>query len=251
MEWARVLGAAATRRQGLRTLGFLCSWELLAWVVERLAPAALKADREERARFAERVTSLAHALVTIGLCSWILWVDPDEETQRASMERDHMYGHSDGAMVLFASSCGYFAWDLYATLSKSTVEWGFVVHAVACFLCYLFGQFPYLHYYGVRFLLFELSTPFLNVMLLLRQVGSKGALHSAVQSLFGYSFLACRILYGFPLSYFFWQESLELLRSGKQHSAFVVVYYLVANLALNGLNAFWLVGMLTKRRKAN
>jgi hypothetical protein len=33
--------------------------------VARLAPAALKAEREERARFAERVTGLAHALVTI------------------------------------------------------------------------------------------------------------------------------------------------------------------------------------------
>jgi hypothetical protein len=209
--------------QLLHSLFSFCVWELLTWSFERR-----DVGEDGITNFAENVTSLTHALVTIALCYWILWADP------GNTELDHMYGHSDSAMVLFASSGGYFAWELLTTLSsKNKVEWPFVLHAVVGTLCYMFAQYPYLHYYGVRFLLFELSTPFLNMMRLL-----PGSLY--MPKLFVYTFVACRILYGVPLSYFFWQESIELLRSGTQHSAFVVVFCLLANIALNFLNFFWL-----------
>jgi hypothetical protein len=38
-----------------------------------------------------------------------------------------------------------------------------VVHGIACFLVYFLGFKPYLNYYGPIFLMFEISTIFLNI----------------------------------------------------------------------------------------
>ncbi|GBG25564.1 Topoisomerase I damage affected protein 4 [Hondaea fermentalgiana] len=244
-ELARAwVGMAAGATQLQRMAGFTAVFSVLAAGAERMAPTSI-ADNDERQRFGARVTGLAHALSTIGLAFWIL---TDEEETKA-MDADRMYGFSDRANLLFAHSCGFFLWDIYVCVARAKIDWGFLVHGISCFLCYLFGQYPYLHYWGVRFLLYELSTPFLNAMLLLRQLGHKGLLHSCMQNMFGYSFLLVRIFYGFTISALFTRDTLDLLRSGKAHSTFVVIYYLAANVALNSLNSFWLYKMLMTRSK--
>lgn len=239
------LGLAVTQVQLQRTLAFTGLWSVLHWAGEKSAPASL-IDHDERARFGSRTTSMAHAIAAIVLSTRLLL---DSEESKA-MNEDRLYGMSDDFNMIASMSCGYFIFDLVYCLTRSKVEMGFVVHAVACALCYFFSQFPYLHWYGPRFLLFELSTPFLNVMLLLRQLGHTGRAHDIAQTLFGYSFMVVRIFYGIFLSWGFWIETSDLLRNGNPHSVFVVVYYMAANAALTSLNLFWFSQMLKKRSKA-
>lgn len=41
--------------------------------------------------------------------------------------------------------------------------WQMLAHAIASGAVYLFGLGPFINYYGATFILFEVSTPFLNV----------------------------------------------------------------------------------------
>lgn len=65
---------------------------------------------------------------------------------------------------MYATACGYFLWD--ALISTYYVRWfgiGFVVHGILSLQIFLFSYHPFLQYYGPAFLLFEASTPFLNM----------------------------------------------------------------------------------------
>lgn len=99
----------------------------------------------------------------------------------------YSYGFSDKVNLIFSISTGYFMWDTYTIATRRFMKRDpqMLVHSVRCYasrripsyffyaslqiVCsftYLFGQFPFLHYYGVRFLLFELS----SIPLQLRQL---------------------------------------------------------------------------------
>jgi len=237
-------GEAVGARQMQRMAAFTIVWTVIDAIAERFAPKSIE-DNDERRRFSGRVTGFVHAVSVICIAFWIL-LDPEETRET---ELDRLYGFSDRANLLFAHSCGFFLWDIFVCLGASKIDVGFLCHAIACFVCYLFGQYPYLHYWGVRFLLYELSTPFLNAMLIMRQLGYQGTLHDVLKNLFGYTFLVVRIFYGFYISAYFTKDSVELLQSGRAHSTFAVSYYLLANVVLNGLNSFWLYKMLLTRSK--
>lgn len=224
----------------ITTLLFFILWERIAWVSKTFS-IWLQFIQSDHNQFSERMTSLIHALVTIVGCYCVL--------TDVNIHLDHLYGYSVGAMKLFQSSCGYFMWDLYVSAFSKNVEWAFVLHAASCVLCYSFVQYPYLHYYGVRFLLFEISTPFLNIMQLLRQLRYKGTFYFIIQCAFFLTFVLTRIIYGSYISYYFWLESLDLLYSGEQHSTFVVLYYCFANIALNSINVFWMTTMIKKQNR--
>jgi len=241
-----VLGLALAVKQLRRTLTFSIAWTVLAAAAEKNAPKAIvKAD--ERQRFGARVTGGLHAVSTSLLCFWILL----DKTETQDIDKDRMYGYSDRTNLLFAHSCGFFLWDIYICLAREKIDLGFLLHGIACFLCYLFGQFPFLHYYGVRFLLFELSTPFLNLMLILKQLGKVGKFHDMIKMIFGYSFLLVRIFYGFLLSGGFFMETIDLVRNGKPHSMGVALYYMAANFSLNMLNLMWLSQMIAAKSKSS
>ena len=58
----------------------------------------------------------------------------------------------------------YFVWDMYICAVRIKENgWQMLVHALASFAVFLFGLGPFTFYYGAVFILFELSTPFLNI----------------------------------------------------------------------------------------
>lgn len=70
-----------------------------------------------------------------------------------------------------------------------------------------FFQRPFLNYYGAVFILYELSTPFLNFNWFMDKLGWTG---SKIQLLNGLvlisTFFGARIAYGFSMSYQTWGE---------------------------------------------
>eukprot|EP00924_Labyrinthula_sp_SR-Ha-C_P009622 maker-scaffold_22-snap-gene-1.47-mRNA-1 protein AED:0.09 eAED:0.10 QI:0/0.75/0.8/1/0/0/5/98/237 len=167
----------------------------------------------------------------------------------SAMMSDRMYGFSDSATFVVGYSFAYFCWDLSTCFRQGIKDPGTIIHAFVCALCYLFGQFPYLNYYGPRFLLFEISSIFMVLRKLLLLAGRRGFWVEVNQTLFGLSFFAVRILYGVKISFEFFQDTLDLIKNKKEHYKFPVYYYLIANIIINFLNVFWMILIIKKYLK--
>jgi hypothetical protein len=243
-----MLGEAVSPAQLVVTLSSCLGFFTMRYLVSENAPAVKSSGEiltaKERRELGASVCGLVHAVAVSIVALWILlWPEAD-----IALGPSALYGRSERSQTLFAVSTGYFMWDLITVLSNfHTYGFPFLLHAVACFGCYLMGQYPFLNYYGAAFLLFELSTPFLQARHIFLLLGLKShPVFPHIESAFGVAFIGCRILFGYPLSYMFIQDMRVLLASGKAHSNAVVYYNLAANVGLCALNAFWLSLMIMK-----
>jgi Ca2+/Na+ antiporter len=81
-----------------------------------------------------------------------------------SLQNDKLFGSSTYSASLISFAIGYFLWDLIISIIHfSETGWPFVFHALACMSVFGFSLYPYAQGYASVFLLFEVSTVFLNV----------------------------------------------------------------------------------------
>lgn len=236
--WA-LLGSAADSKNVAVMVTSTIVCELIRQIVQR-ASISSGFTAEKASKLSLCATGSVHALVACGLSLCVV------------LQNDHsagVYDRIELAQTTFAISSGFFAWDVLIVLFVE-FELAFLLHAVACLLCYVFGQYPFLNYWGVYFLLFELSTPLLHLRKLYLITGRTDSPEfPLIERMFGATFFASRILMGIPVSGLVWRDLLALLNNADQvHSHLVVYYYLVANLALCSLNVFWFVSMLNRRK---
>lgn len=94
----------------------------------------------------------------------ILYLIHDVWQNDLDTRKDKIHGFSNYAGDVYATACGYFLWD--AVISTYFIKWfgiGFAFHGFASLQIFLFSYAPFLQYWGPAFLLFEASTPFLNI----------------------------------------------------------------------------------------
>ena len=111
------------------------------------------------------------------------------------------------------------------------------------------GKRPFGNYYGVSFVLYELSTPFLNVHWMLDKLGMTGSdaqLYNGMALMS--TFFGCRLVWG---SYQTWLLSHDMLAAWQAGPVPEVLFgtYLLANATLTGLNFFWFSKMVKTIRK--
>jgi len=161
---------------------------------------------------------------------------------------DRLFGRTQISTAILIYSAGYFLWDAIVSLIhiKSTGV-GFVIHAVSCTLLYGLALRPWLHYYGMAFLLFELSTPFVNNHWFYDKCNMSGSKGQFVNGVFLLSaYFLVRIIFGFVASSWFWADLLELRASGASKAPAILVFvYLAFNIVLNGLNLFWFYSIIS------
>lgn len=180
-------------------------------------------------------------------------------------------------------SAGYFWWDVVVSLRDVEVHgWGAVMHAgsavvvsglgfvgvslpdivFSCFGWFLrnetganvFGacQRPFLNYYGLNFVLYELSTPFLNVHWFLDKCGMTG---SRLQLINGIALIAsfgvCRLVWGTYQSVNMYRDVWRTLQTPGELPVppWLAWAYLVAVTTLGGLNFWWFSRMIVTVRK--
>ncbi|KAF8263047.1 DUF887-domain-containing protein [Lactarius quietus] len=192
----------------------------------------------DRVGWQSRVASLVHALLILPLAARCLHIP--------ALTADRAFGWDPRVGTLFAVTSGYFLWDSVVCLVHFE-GFGFMMHGFACLLVYLNAFRPFVAYYGARFLLWELSTPFLNIHWMLDKTGQTGSPLQLVNGLILIStFVSARLVYGSIMSYQFFQTLFEV-RDGL--SSAVLAGYACGCTALNGLNVFWFMKMTAALRK--
>jgi len=187
-----------------------------------------------------RVVSTIHAVLVCFLAVPLL---TDEVLQK-----DVLYGRTDMSNLLTCIAAGYFLYDLLGCLFYFS-EFGvsFTLHGLLCFLVYFLGLRPFLHAFSPVFLLFELSTPFLNVNWFLDKLGMTGSTLQFVNGLaLVITFIGARIVFGYYASFLYWQHTFD--RYDEIHS-FLFIFFGLSNVALTGLNTLWLVQMIKSLRR--
>ncbi|RUS25770.1 DUF887-domain-containing protein [Jimgerdemannia flammicorona] len=176
------------------------------------------------------VVSMAHCIVIILGSVPMLW-DP-------ALSKDKVFGYSPWAGNVFAIACGYFLWDTCTSIKYIKQQGaGFVFHGVSSFSVYIFSYRPFLNYYGAPFLMFELSTPFLNINWFMDKLGMTGSIAQLINGFFLLStFFFARLVFGFYMSF---QTYLDVLAVIDRVPMFLCIIYSLANVVLNLLNTYW------------
>lgn len=129
--------------------------------------------------------------------------------------RERIWGYTGAAGMIQGMAAGYFLWDLVITLQNVKLfGWGMLAHAFSALLVFSFGfvslvafeevitanrdfQRPFVNFYGCTFILYELSSPFLNFHWFfdkLDMTGSKAQLYNGIALLI--TFFSCRLVWG-------------------------------------------------------
>ncbi len=204
---------------------------------------ASKLDTMEKRKLYVIPVSQFHAVFSCSLALYCIHGAP-----KGKLESDRVYGHDAMSDMLCAFSAAYFFYDLFVVLSHLPLDYKFLLHAIVCGAAYWLTQAPFFQYYTVRFLLYELSTPLLNVNIFLQLMKSKGKWVDLTQKLFGASFIGCRVLYGIPLSYDFASFCWSLIEKQKEDPAGqdsinvnVLYFSIFATVSMSSLNVIWVL----------
>ena len=234
------------------------------------------------------------------ICAAALWVIFKDEQRHEMDWRGRLWGYTPASGMVQGFAAGYFLWDLQiSTQYISIAGVSSLIHAIGalavtcigfvCFQdCFLqshtltLHQKPFGNYYGLSFVLYELSTPFLNVHWFcdkLGMTGSKLQLYNGIALLV--TFFGCRIVWGTYQSIMIYSDIYKALTipqtqlmdsmfnaekcGGNTNSSmgldesgscamgdlpmWLVCVYLVGNTALSMLNFFWFTQMVKAVRK--
>ncbi|KAL1755960.1 TLC domain-containing protein [Schizophyllum commune] len=224
-----------------------------------LAPRTYRGLRGRRGRNAWNihVVSMVHALIVVPLAMRCLY--------SPSLAANRIHGWDYDAAIAHSVAVGYFLWDT-ADAIINFVDLGFVAHGslgslgrppytiLTRSLYFRHGLppglrplRPFVLYYGVRCLLWEISTIFLNIHWFLDKLGKTGSTAQKINGvLLLASFFGVRIVYGGMVSA---QFLTELYTIRRDVSTTVCVVYGGGNILLQGLNWFWFFKMIQALQK--
>ncbi|KAF2666436.1 DUF887-domain-containing protein [Microthyrium microscopicum] len=197
------------------------------------------------------------------LISWLaIWVMKNDGVRAMNSEdqEGRVFGYSGPAGSVQAFATGYFLWDLVVSLQNlSDVGLPVLIHAFSCFTVYLLGFRPVFNYYSCVFVLFELSTPFLNIHLFLEQLGMAGTIWQFINGIMLILvFFFVRLVYGLYFSYHWMQDIWSVSQGQSVKSAadelpesrtlplWLLGIFIASNTILNALNIVWF-GMMIKK----
>ncbi|KAF2130231.1 DUF887-domain-containing protein [Dothidotthia symphoricarpi CBS 119687] len=141
------------------------------------------------------VVSFVQSVVICALALWVMYAD-DERFGMDAQER--VYGYTGASGLIQAFAGGYFLWDLVITLQNVQIFGiGMLLHAISALCVFGLGFRPFVNFYASSFILYELSSPFLNIHWFCDKLNKTG---STIQFLNGIAllitFFSCRIVWG-------------------------------------------------------
>ncbi|KAL8832643.1 MAG: hypothetical protein Q9170_004803 [Blastenia crenularia] len=228
-----------------------CFYEFINRVVSpyvsaRLAPKTYpQLSRKTKVNWDVHFVSMVQSCFINSLALWVIYADK-ERTAMGWKERVWGYTGASGMVQGFAA--GYFTWDLLASVKDVDVHgWGALFHAASALTVSMMGFRPFVNYYGINLILYELSTPFLNIHWWLDKVGMTG---STLQLVNGIALLATfggsRLVWGTYQNYSMYQDIWKAVQNPGELPvpSWLALAYLASTTALSGLNFYWFSKML-------
>ncbi|KKK17519.1 hypothetical protein ARAM_002517 [Aspergillus rambellii] len=141
------------------------------------------------------VVSLIQSTVINAVALWVIFVD--EERKSMSTE-ERVFGYVGSCALIEALAVGYFIYDLIvSTIYIKLFGIGMLFHAVCALWVFSMGFRPFVNFYSPVFILYELSSPFLNIHWFLDKVNMTGSSlqwYNGILLLF--VFFCCRLIWG-------------------------------------------------------
>ncbi|SGZ49014.1 CIC11C00000000592 [Sungouiella intermedia] len=161
-----------------------------------------------------------------------------------------IFGYTPYSGFISAITIGYFVWDsVVCTLHLKLFGVGFLLHGFAALFVFGCSLKPFCLPWVPAFLLFELSTPFVNINWFASKLPA-GTISDRVVAINGIcllvTFFLVRILWGFYAVGFVMVDMYRL--RGHAH-AFFPFMVLSLNVMLNVLNVYWFSRMLAIAKK--
>ncbi|KAB8237894.1 DUF887-domain-containing protein [Aspergillus alliaceus] len=141
------------------------------------------------------VVSLVQSTLINILALWIMFTDKE----RKSMDiNERIYGYSGTCGFLAALAAGYFVYDLViSTIHIKMFGIGMLFHAISALWVFSFGFRPFVNFYSPTFILYELSSPFLNIHWFLDKLNLTGSKLQWYNGMLLLSvFFSCRLVWG-------------------------------------------------------
>ncbi|KAL2069009.1 hypothetical protein VTL71DRAFT_15347 [Oculimacula yallundae] len=220
---------------------------------------------ESKLRWNMHCASMVQSCSITMLALWTIYSD-DERRNMNLAER--IWGYTGAAALVQALATGYFLFDLVVMIRYLDVfGLGMLAHASSCLVTYTLGFRPIFNYYGCVFMLYELSTPFLNIHWFFDKMGMTGTraqLYNGIALLA--VFFSCRLVWGAYSSFNIYRDvwnAMHLDRSEKftgtnemmqfagdrSLPTWLVILYLSGHVTLQVLNVFWFGKMIAAVKK--
>nr|POF17512.1 putative tlc domain-containing protein c17a2.02c [Quercus suber] len=249
-----------------------------------------KFNHRTRVSWDVHVVSFTQSVIICVLSLYIILNDEDRRSWRSTDDwRDRIWAYSGLSGLCQSFALGYFLWDLWmCTYYVRIFGKGMLAHAISAVSVFALGYRPFLYFYCPVFLLYELSSPFLNIHWFCDKLDLTGSIYQAVNGAFLTStFFCCRICWGLYSSFNVFHDiysaiqaghsrpsifvddessrnsrsgdislysaSIETQRTAFMGAAYVPLWlacaYLASNLVLNCLNIYWFGKMIDTIRK--
>lgn len=223
-------------------------------------------------------TSQVQAFLINTLALWIILADPLRQNQSApDAWRERLWGYSAAGGLAQAFAAGYFLWDVVtSSMHMDVMGASSLAHAVAALGVTVLGFRPFANYYGINFVLYELSTPFLNVHWFLDKLGMTGGTAQWVNGiLLLLTFGGSRLVWGTYQSWLMYNDvwlawhdrtpyelkckayravmestlGLQVPKECRILPTWLALVYVVGNTMLSVLNFWWYWKMIAALRK--
>ncbi|PWZ02967.1 DUF887-domain-containing protein [Testicularia cyperi] len=232
-------------------------WFALQVLSSQLSPKLFpktfaKLNRKTKISWDIHVVSFVHAAVVTPLAASIWWKtrQPNALGIKAHpLAVDRLYGYDWETAQVYAIAQGYFVWDSIISILYEGP--GFIAHGIVALTAFTLVYHPIFMYDGMGFLMWELSTPFLNIHWFLDKLGKTGSTAQLINAFFLLtSYVGARLTFGVYNSISFFKFVVAPARP--HHPAIpghLKAFYLVGNVILNSLNFFWFRAMVRAVQK--
>ncbi|PGH10906.1 hypothetical protein AJ80_07349 [Polytolypa hystricis UAMH7299] len=141
------------------------------------------------------VVSLVQSSLINILALYVMFMD-NERKNMTSGER--VYGYLGSSGLIQGMATGYFIWDLIvSTVHIKIFGIGLWFHAISALWVFSLGFRPFVNYYGPTFILYELSSPFLNFHWFFDKVNMTGGRAQWYNGMMLLAvFFSCRLVWG-------------------------------------------------------
>ncbi|WFD29658.1 hypothetical protein MSPP1_000668 [Malassezia sp. CBS 17886] len=250
VEWAQPYADAVGLPLAAMHLPTMLRGVLLWWSLQLLCAGLLPRVMPERfANMPQRtrvqwyihIISFFHACFVSSLGLYYLFTLP--------ADADVKWGHDYGIGQMYAISFGYFVWDVVMCFLYEGPS--FVVHGVLGMISCTLVFVPFIMLEGLSVVIWELSTPFLDIHWLLDRLDKKGTRIQFVNAVaLLVTYVGVRLVYGV---YFTVRFIPTLWLPDGAHSRVIPLgfklFYTFGLIAMDSLNYYWFIRMLRNVRR--